>query len=75
MVLAGAAALLIVVGAAVGVSQGKGVPGIFEARMVDVNTGNGNVTVAGSEGEIKLDGTFEVEVPGAPAGTYKLCLF
>ena len=45
--------------------------GSFEAPFVDLSL---PAQVLGSEGEIKASGSFEVEIPNAPAGTYKICL-
>jgi hypothetical protein len=66
-------ALLVAVSFNVGTAQAKG-QGIFEAPMVDVNPGP-NLEVPGSEGKIEREGEFKVEIPGIPAGNYRVCLF
>ena len=45
----------------------------FEAPFVDLSL-TPPAQVVGSEGELKADGSFEVEIPGVPAGSYKICL-
>ena len=69
-------AVLLIAGVTAGnaYSGGKGghkEGGSFEAPFVDVNLA---AQVVGSEGELKADGSFEVEIPGVLAGSYEICL-